>query len=85
MTIQSMFTVEGMTLKDWFAGQALAARISSSDIKPEELHNHAKLAAWAYTMAQAMMEHRDRMQFEAEEAMWGPESGTEPPKNPQGG
>jgi hypothetical protein len=85
MTMQSMFAVEGMTLRDWFAGQALAARLSGPETKPEELRDNAKLAAWAYAMAQAMMEQRERMQFEAEEAWWGPESGGEPPKSPRGG
>lgn len=53
--------VEGMWLRDWFAGQALSgmlAREGESDL----LHPASvKVAAqWAYSFADAMMEARDK-------------------------
>lgn len=85
MSIQSMFAVEGMTLRDWFAGQALAARIAQPDASPNEQHDHTQLAAWAYAVAQAMVAQRERLMSEEEQALWGAEAGEEPPKPPQGG
>lgn len=42
--------VEGMTLRDWFAGQALAGRNESA---PTSI-----IAEWAYEQADAMLEAR---------------------------
>jgi hypothetical protein len=42
----------GMTLRDWFAGQALAARAGNQDAP------HA-LAAHVYTIADAMLKARN--------------------------
>ena len=42
----------GMTLRDWFAGQALAG-IMSSDGRPDGDQNKAD---WAYDIADAMIE-----------------------------
>lgn len=79
MTIQSMFKVEGMTLRDWFAGQALAGRLANSEMTDAAAHNHAELARWAYAMAQAMMSQRDQLYSDEEHAMWGPGSEAPPP------
>ncbi len=44
--------LKGMTLRDWFAGQALIAINATGDIgKPA--------AVWAYQIADAMMKERD--------------------------
>lgn len=49
--------VSGMTLRDWFAGQALAGEMATwTDAKPE---NYAeKVAARCYAMAAAMLAER---------------------------
>ncbi len=36
-----MFVAEGMNLRDWFAGQVLAARIARADTSQAELQNSA--------------------------------------------
>jgi hypothetical protein len=73
MSIQTMFTAEGMTLRDWFAGQVLAARLARPDTSPAEVQNGAELASWAYTVAKAMMAQREKLLAEEEQAMWDPE------------
>lgn len=45
--------VEGMTLRDYFAGQALSNIAIDYSCKP------AALAQWAYCLADAMIEQRD--------------------------
>jgi hypothetical protein len=47
----------GMTLWDWFAGQALAGMLTSPDYsnRPASL-----LAKWAYELSDAMLEERNR-------------------------
>lgn len=42
----------GMSLRDWFAGQALANTYTHDDAKPENI------SGWAYQIADAMMEVR---------------------------
>ena len=42
----------GMTLRDWFAGQALANRYS------QDANNDKRVAKWAYQVADAMLEAR---------------------------
>ncbi len=72
MTVQAMFAVEGMTLRDWFAGQALAARVAKADATSAEAQNPAELAKWAYAVAQAMLTQREQLYADEEHAMWGP-------------
>lgn len=45
---------EGMTLRDWFAGQAL---ISAKDLNPQPFTDE-NLAKAAYSMADAMLKER---------------------------
>ena len=73
MSIQSMFAVEGMTLRDWFAGQALAGRLARPDPASVSAPTPAELAAWAYTMAQEMMAQREKLYSAEEQALWGVE------------
>jgi hypothetical protein len=75
-----MFVAEGMNLRDWFAGQVLAARVARADTSQAELQNSAELAAWAYKVAQALMAHREQIYADEEHAMWGP-----PPDPPGSG
>ena len=46
---------DGMTLRDWFAGQALAELISRSD----DAHTILKVTAKAYLYADAMLAARE--------------------------
>lgn len=43
----------GMTLRDWFAGQALANRYT------QEARDDKKVAQWAYQIADAMLSARE--------------------------
>ena len=45
---------EGMTLRDWFAGQALANRYTQDE------NNEQKVAQWAYLVADAMIAEREK-------------------------
>jgi hypothetical protein len=47
----------GMTLRDWFAGQALAGMLAGN---PTESPNEEWFAGIAYTMADAMLVERER-------------------------
>lgn len=47
----------GMTLRDWFAGQALIGLISAVDIKYPKLTGYASRA---YEVADAMLEQREK-------------------------
>lgn len=49
-----VFVQDGMTLRDYFAGQALAGM--DGDNPPDAM------AAWAYEAADAMMKERDKKQ-----------------------
>lgn len=56
----------GMTLRDWFAGQALAAEISgrwANEIA--SVPDHPELAKNAYELADAMLAARDAAEAEA--------------------
>lgn len=75
-----MFVPEGMNLRDWFAGQVLAARIARADTSQAELQNNAELAAWAYQLAQALMTQREKIYADEEHAMWGPPPDPDPSK-----
>jgi hypothetical protein len=79
MTVKAMFAVEGMTLRDWFAGQALAARVAKEEPQPAEAPNPTELAKWAYAVAQAMLAQREQLYSDEEQAMWGPLFGHPPP------
>lgn len=48
-------TVPGMTLRDWFAGQSLAALSATGEIYP-----HSELARTAYEIADAMLAERNK-------------------------
>jgi hypothetical protein len=80
MTVKAMFAVEGMTLRDWFAGQALAARLVKDDPPAIGAMTPEALAKWAYSVAQAMVVHREQIYANEEHAMWGP-----PPPGGEGG
>lgn len=45
---------EGMTLRDWFAGQSLANPYTAHENSPD------KTAEWAYQVADAMIAARDK-------------------------
>lgn len=55
------YTMQGMTLRDWFAGQALAGFIATfahpQAINPPEPEN---AAGWAYQYADAMIAAREQ-------------------------
>lgn len=46
----------GMSLRDWFAGQALAGLLAKETFKPGD---PARLALIAYVVADAMLKERD--------------------------
>ena len=48
----------GMTMRDYFAGQALAALLECSSIRDASVHNFA--AALAYRVADAMIAERKK-------------------------
>jgi hypothetical protein len=48
----------GMTLRDWFAGQALVGTLAS--YPPGESPSDAKLAEWSYATADAMLAARNQ-------------------------
>ncbi len=47
----------GMTLRDYFAGQALCG--ISSDVTATDHMKHEAMAKWAYKQADAMLDERD--------------------------
>jgi hypothetical protein len=50
---------DGMTLRDWFAGQALAGMISAVDPKSEGSQAIKPIAEAAYDFADAMLRARE--------------------------
>jgi len=46
----------GMTLLDWFAGQAMVGWISS----PDTSGNHSDMSKWCYDAADAMIKERNK-------------------------
>lgn len=60
----------GMSLRDWFAGMALANDAESDDT--------AKTAKWAYKMADAMLKHRADTGETREAARQEPEPASTP-------
>ena len=54
---------EGMTMRDWFAGQALAGYASSGDLNPYGVKSHkswSNVASCMYDIADAMLEARNK-------------------------
>jgi len=49
----------GMTLRDWFAGQAMAAMLSIEEVHLN--HGETEIATWAYQQADAMIEARKKV------------------------
>ena len=47
----------GMTLRDWFAGQAIIG-LAANDMRSEEAHDFSVWATNAYALADAMIEAR---------------------------
>lgn len=53
------YEVTGMTLRDWFAGQALTAAAMQAFDDDTTVEGNARVAAvWAYAVADAMLEAR---------------------------
>lgn len=52
------YEVSGMSLRDWFAGQALANVYTFNDGDPD------KVAMWAYQVADAMLAARAKVEAE---------------------
>ena len=51
----------GMSLRDWFAGQSLAGQMASCANR-DNIASVADMAAWAYTLADAMLAAREAKQ-----------------------
>ena len=57
------FSVGGMTLRDWFAGQALAGHLTHAipiSTVPENMLPEEYRAQWAYRQADAMIAEREK-------------------------
>ena len=52
---QWVFPKDGMSLRDWFAGQALAGNLAADT---QSRHDASKQAAWAYAQADEMLAAR---------------------------
>jgi hypothetical protein len=56
--------IRGMSLRDWFAGQALSGWLASfpndtfHPAQPQSSHSCETLAEWSYALADAMLKHR---------------------------
>jgi hypothetical protein len=59
------FANDGMTLRDWFAGQALTGWLGHGDTKPGDQMEHSKaygaMARQVYAMADAMLAERAKV------------------------
>lgn len=56
------FEQDGMTLRDWFAGQAITGMTSQSERKVNDVKSYAKIFAKdAYTFADAMIAARNNL------------------------
>ncbi len=53
-------TYDGMTLRDWFAGQALMMMYAQTNHEAVAGHDEKTVAAWAYEIADAMLAERDK-------------------------
>ena len=50
--------LDGMTLRDWFAGQALAGLMSDPGLRPDNVSEFQHMAARLYQVADAMLAER---------------------------
>jgi hypothetical protein len=58
MPDRELHTYSGMTLRDWFAGQAMVGILANdSDPSPEQVPH---IVASAYTLADAMLSQREK-------------------------
>jgi hypothetical protein len=53
-----MYPEYGMSLRDWFAGQALAGIMGDAGMRPSGVHEFAHLAERLYQLADAMLAER---------------------------
>lgn len=51
--------LQGMALRDWFAGQALAGWVNQGSIVPTDDEPCRNVAKWCYAMADAMIAARE--------------------------
>jgi hypothetical protein len=51
---------DGMTLLDWFAGQAMNGVLSNSNFQEQDIFND-ELSQWAYRMAHAMIKSKESL------------------------
>ena len=51
---------DGMSLRDWFAGQALVGIMSDSGMRPDNLAEFAHMAARLFQVADAMIAARKK-------------------------
>lgn len=63
----SLYDTPGMSLRDWFAGQALAGGLANTDTTKAMAMwgspgSKIQLAEWAYAHADAMLAERERRQ-----------------------
>lgn len=54
------FRPQGMSLRDWFAGQALTGMMATATLSPSEEIPGLNTAMWAYKYADAMLAARER-------------------------
>lgn len=48
----------GMSLRDWFAGQAISGTLSNNEWNPDVINDPKRLARWSYVYADAMLAAR---------------------------
>lgn len=53
-------THPGLTLRDWFAGQALVGLMSDPGLRPDKLAEFQHMAVRLYQVADAMIAERER-------------------------
>lgn len=54
------YHAEGMSLRDWFAGQALAGIIATASAKEVNLPTDEEASQWSYAYADAMLAERQK-------------------------
>ena len=50
----------GMSLRDWFAGQAMVGLMSDSGLRPSNLDEFEHMATRLYQVADAMLKEREK-------------------------